>query len=218
MNDIDLSIYLVTDSDMMRTAGHHAVDAVRRAVDGGVTTVQVRDKHADAGATLAYLEALGQALPPSIPVLVNDRIDVYLAARNRGIPVAGVHIGQCDLPARETRAMIGPDAVLGLSAATREELEAAHRSPAAVDYVGIAAVRSTDSKPDHPDALGVEGVIERAGTCPLPAVAIGGVLPDDLPALRTGGLAGAAVVSWICAADDPHTSARVLADAWEAGA
>ncbi len=104
--------------------------------------------------------------------------------------------------------------MLGLSARTPAQLAAAEQSTAGVDYVGIGAVHETTSKADAPPPLGVAGVVELARSCALPTVAIGGIGPADLPALRTGGLTGAAVVSWICAASDPRRAAAELARAW----
>ncbi len=211
---MDLSIYLVTDAAQAERAGRDLVDVVAEAVAGGVTAVQVREKHADTEEVVDLVEALARRLPDHVALFVNDRIDVFLAARARGARVTGVHVGQQDLSVEEVRALAGADAVIGLTANTPEDLAAAERSPAGVDYVGIGNVRLTGSKSDAPPALGVEGVVELAGTCSLPAVAIGGIVPADLPALRRGGFAGAAVVSWICASADPGASAAELAHAW----
>lgn len=215
---VDLSVYLVTDAAQCARRGRDLVTTVCEAVAGGVTAVQVREKHAEAGEVLRLVLALADRLPARVALLVNDRVDVYLAARRRGARVTGVHVGQRDLPAAEVRALVGPDALIGLSASTAAQLAAAEADPARVGYVGIGAVRATGTKPDAPPAAGVAGVADLARGCALPAVAIGGVVADDLPHLRSGGLAGAAVVSWVCAAPDPRASARELADAWGAAA
>lgn len=211
---LDLSVYLVTDSAQALRHGRTILDVVTAAVAGGVTAVQVRAKHAPARETLELLDALAERVPTAVGLLVNDRVDVLLAARARGVRVAGVHVGQSDLPVEDVRAMVGPEPVIGLTTSTASEVAAAASSPARVDYVGIGTVRETASKPDAPRPLGTAGVVELARGCPLPAVAIGGIEPDDLPALRTGGLAGAAVVSWVCAAPDPEAAAQQLARGW----
>lgn len=210
----DLSIYLVTDSSQAARAGHDIVDTVLEAVAGGVTAVQLREKHADARRALQLVEALAERLPERVALLVNDRVDVFLAARARGARVTGVHVGQRDLPVDDVRALIGAEAVIGLTANTAGDLTAAAASRARIDYVGIGTVRETVSKPDAPPPLGVSGVVALASRCPMPAVAIGGITPEDLPALRAGGLAGAAVVSWVCASADPRAAAGELASAW----
>lgn len=213
----DLSIYLVTDAAQARGCGRTLVDTVRAAVAGGVTAVQIRDKHADARDMLELAAVLAADLPPRVALFINDRVDVFLAARLGGIRVTGVHVGQRDLPVATVRAMIGADAVLGLTANTPDAVQAAAASPARVDYLGIGTVRATRSKPDAPAALGIAGVGRLARASTLPAVAIGGIVAADLPALRAEGLAGAAVVSAICAAEDPRTAAAQLAAAWKAG-
>jgi len=214
---IDLSVYLVTDARQSATAGRALVDTVQEAVAGGVTTVQLRAKEAAAGDVLQLAEEIARRVPDRTALLVNDRVDVYLAARARGVRVAGVHVGQRDLPAATVRDLVGPDAVVGVSASTPEQVAAARSDAVRADYVGIGAVHPTSSKPDAPPVLGVAAAGRLAAASALPAVAIGGVTPDDLPALRAAGFAGAAVVSWICAAPDARAAAAELARAWARG-
>lgn len=206
-------LYLVTDTAQCGDRG--VVETVRQAVAGGVRTVQVRDKTADAAALLAQILAVADAVGENATVLVDDRVDVYLAARMRGASVHGVHIGQDDLPPAETRALIGPDAVLGLTANTRAHFDAADALPAGtVDYLGVGVIRATATKPDHPDALGIDGFARLARSTALPCVAIGGIESADVGALRAADAAGVAVVSAICAADDPFEAARALTESW----
>lgn len=211
---LDLSVYLVTDADQSTAAGRDLVDTVLAAVSGGVTTVQLRAKGAEAAEMLQQAEQIAHRLPEHADLLINDRVDVYLAARARGARVAGVHIGQRDLPAATVREMVGPDAVIGLSASTPAEIAEAVSGTGRVTYLGIGAVHQTSSKPDAPPVLGIAAAGQLAAASSLPAVAIGGITPHDLPALRAAGFAGAAVVSWICAAPDPTTAAAELAQAW----
>ncbi len=215
---VDLSIYLVTDSVQAQRCGRSMVQTVQEAIAGGVTTVQVREKHAEAHDVLRLVEALADRIPAHVSLLINDRIDVFQVARARGLRVDGVHVGQRDLPVEEVRALIGPHAVIGLTAGTAAELAAAQASPARVDYVGIGAVRETNSKSDAPAAIGVAAVARLADGCSLPAVAIGGIVPPDLAPLRSAGLAGAAVMSWVCASRDPRRAATELAEAWRVAA
>ena len=151
-----------------------------------------------------------------VPVIVNDRVDIFLAARDQGAPVAGVHLGQSDLPARIARSLVGEDAYLGLSVATPDELRTAQEQ-GACDHVSIGVVHATATKTDAPKSLGVNGVARMAALTDLPAVAIGGITASDLPALRAGSLAGAAVVSAICTAEDPRSVAADLYRAWGEG-
>lgn len=210
----DLSIYLVTDSGISAQAGHSVAEVVAAAVRGGATTVQIREKDAPAAEFLDTVVEVSRALPDAVSLVVNDRVDVFLAARAAGARVAGVHVGQSDLPAGSVRALIGPDALLGVSAATPSELQAAEDPAAAVDYVGIGAINATTTKRDAPSPLGAERFAELAASTRLPAVAIGGIGPDDIGPLRRAGAAGVAIVSGICGADDPEAATRDLARVW----
>jgi thiamine-phosphate pyrophosphorylase len=214
----DLSLYLVTDAAQAAAAGRSVVDVVRLAVAGGVTAVQVREKHASGGAFLDTVLRIADVLPGSVALIVNDRVDVFLAARAAGRRVSGVHVGQSDLPVGAVRDLVGADAVIGLSASTDEQLRLAATDPARVDYVGIGALHPTRTKTDAPPALGLTEFARLVRASTLPAVAIGGVGRSDLALLRASGAAGAAVVSAICAAPHPELAARELAAAWGASA
>jgi thiamine-phosphate pyrophosphorylase len=208
-----LPLYLVTDTALC--SPRSVPDVVASAVEGGATCVQVRDKHAGGRDLLELLVAVAAAVGGRVPVLVDDRVDVFLAARARGARVDGVHIGQSDLPAALVRAMVGPGAVVGLSAATPEQFRAAACLPAGtVDYLGVGAVHATATKPDHPAPLGIDGFAALMASAPLPCVAIGGITAVDAQPLRRAGAAGIAVVSALCAAADPRQAARGLLEAW----
>lgn len=212
---VDLSLYLVVDRPQLERAGHDPVTAVRDAVAGGVTAVQVRDKDRSTRDTLAFCAALAETLPPSVAIIVDDRVDVVLAARADGVALAGVHVGQSDLPARLVRRLLGTDALVGVSAQSTAMAREAEAEGA--DYLGIGAVHATRTKADAPTAIGVDGVAAVAAATALPAVAIGGITTEDLPALRAAGLDGAAVVSAICSAPSPFDAAAALRRAWEEG-
>lgn len=213
----DLSVYLVTDRAQAAAAGHDLPALVAAAVAGGVTVVQVREK-ADAGVFLETVLLVAAVLPGSVALVVNDRVDVFLAARRAGARVSGVHVGQSDLPVAAVRDLVGPDAVVGLTANTAAELSAAGRGPGRVDYVGIGAVHATASKADAPAELGIAGFAALARATALPAVAIGGVTAADVAGLRAGGAAGVAVIGAICGAADPRAASAELARAWAAAA
>src|SRR5690606_30203871 len=114
-----------------------------------------------------------------------------------GARVTGVHVGQDDLPVTDARQLIGPDAVLGLSVSTPEQVAEAVRSPAKVAYVGIGPIWPTQSKENAPPALGFAALAALVAACRLPVVGIGGLSAKDLAELRSMGLEGAAVVSAI---------------------
>lgn len=212
----DLSLYLVTDADLCGDRG--VVDTVRRAVDGGVRIVQLRDKAATDAETVDQLLALSRAIDGRALLVVNDRLDAAVAARARGARVDGVHLGQGDASVRRAREALGPDALIGLTANTPAHLDAVRALPAGtVDYLGVGVIRPTATKPDHPEPLGVDGFAEFVARSPLPCVAIGGVGIDDTETLRGAGAAGLAVVSALCAADDPAATAGDFRRRWLAG-
>jgi thiamine-phosphate diphosphorylase/hydroxyethylthiazole kinase len=135
--DVDYSLYLVTDSTPAILGGRDLVDVVDRACAGGVTVVQYRDKTSDTGVLIATGRKLHEVTRRrGVPLLINDRIDVALA-----VGCEGVHVGQDDMSAVDARRILGPDAVVGVSASTAGEALKACRDGA--DYLGLGAVFAT---------------------------------------------------------------------------
>lgn len=211
-----LDLYLVTDAVLSGERG--VVETVRQAVNGGVTIVQLRDKHGSAAEQLGELEQLAEVIDGRADLVINDRLDVAVAARARGLRV-GVHLGQGDDAVTRARAELGPDAFVGLSANTREHFDAVARmDPGTVDYLGVGAIRPTTTKPDHPPVLGIDGFRELAALTALPCVAIGGVQLADVAPLRAAGAAGVALVSALCAAPHPAEAAHMFLSEWQEAA
>ncbi|MBP1325017.1 thiamine-phosphate diphosphorylase [Leucobacter exalbidus] len=212
---IDLSIYLVTDEALCGERG--VVQTAIDAVAGGATTVQLRHKNASDEQLLETLLQLAHAISDRATLLVNDRVDVFTRAKALGAAVHGVHVGQGDLDPRAVRALIGEDAILGLSADSAAHLAAVRALPAGTaDYLGVGAVRATSTKPDHPPVLGIDGFAAVTAQAALPCVAIGGIGLADAQPLRRVGAAGIAVVSAICAATDAREAAAQLREEWSA--
>lgn len=205
-------IYLVTDAVLCGPRG--VVETVRLAVDGGVSTVQLRDKEAGLDDLLRQLEALAGVIDGRACLIVNDNVEAARQTRSRGIPVDGVHVGQDDAPVDVVRAQLGPNAVIGLSADQPEHFAAIPEG--VVDYVGIGTIRATATKKDAPEALGVDKFGELARATALRTCAIGGITAGDVPALKRAGADAVAVVSAICAAADPEAAAREMVRLWEA--
>ncbi|MGB3732635.1 bifunctional hydroxymethylpyrimidine kinase/phosphomethylpyrimidine kinase [Microbacterium sp.] len=209
----DLSVHLVTDPHLCGERG--VVETVRQAVSGGATVVQLRDKHAADAAVVDQLIALSEVIAGRALLVADDRVGAVLEARRRGARVDGVHVGQSDLPVTEARRLLGPGALIGLTANTPEHLETLRTLPeGTVDYIGVGVIHPTSTKPDHPPALGVDGFRALAAASPVPAVAIGGIGLADVEALRDAGAAGVAVVSAICAADDARAAAAEFRRRW----
>lgn len=198
----DLRLYAITDRRAL-PAGVTLAQAVEAALDGGVTCLQLREKTASAGEILTLARTL---LPlcraRKVPLLINDRVDIALAAG-----ADGVHLGQDDLPLPDARALLGPDRILGATAHTVEEALRAQAEGA--DYLGVGAMFPTGTKTDTvPTSADTLKAICAAVS--IPVVAIGGVNARNLPTLAGTGIAGAAVVSAIFSQSDLTAAARTL--------
>lgn len=198
----DPSLYVVTDRPLARGRPLEAV--VRAAIAGGATAVQLREKEAS---TRTFLE-LAQALraltrEAGVTFIVNDRIDVALA-----VDADGVHVGQDDMPAALARRLIGPDRILGVTAANEEQARRAQDDGA--DYIGCSAVFATATKRDAGVPLGLEGLRRLARAVRIPVVAIGGINAANAAGVMGCGVAGIAVVSAVVAAEDVEAAAREL--------
>jgi thiamine-phosphate pyrophosphorylase len=208
---LDPTLYLVTDTAL--SAPRAVPEVVAAAVAGGVTCVQVRDKTAGRRELLALTRAVQAVLAsaPHVALVVNDAVDVALIAG-----ADGVHVGQDDLPPTEVRSLLGPDAWLGVSVGGDADLDAVLAlPPGTVDLVGLSPVWGTPTKPDAGPALGLDGVrrlAARARAGGIRSVAIGGVHAENVAAVAATGVDGVCVVSDVCAATDPETSARLLRD------
>ncbi len=195
-------VYLVTDRELC--LGRPLDEVVLAAVRGGAGAVQLREKHADSREFLALARALVSRLQPmGIPLIVNDRADIALAAG-----AAGLHVGQSDLPPEDARRLMGENAIIGLSVETREELLAAEKLD--IDYVGISPVFATPTKTDTLAPWGLDGLRWAREHSPLTLVAIGGIHRENAAAVLEAGAHSLAVVSEICSADSPEEAARGL--------
>ncbi|PRQ19791.1 putative transferase [Rosa chinensis] len=190
-NPSDLFLYAVTDSAMNRKWGHAISDAVKAAVEGGATIVQLREKDIE---TRDFLEAAKSCLQicrsHGVPLLINDRIDVALAC-----DADGVHIGQSDMPTHVARALLGPEKIIGVSCKTPEHAEQAWIAGA--DYIGCGGVYPTNTKANNL-TIGLEGLKTVCLASKLPVVAIGGINTSNAQSVMQIGvpnLKGVAVVS-----------------------
>jgi thiamine-phosphate pyrophosphorylase len=198
---VDYSLYLVTDRGL---AGQRLFDIVESAVAGGVTLVQLREKHCSTGEYVTRARALRDRLAPySVPLVINDRLDVALAAE-----ADGLHVGQQDLCCRDARRLLGPDRLLGVSVHNPAEATAA--AQAGADYLAACPIYDTSTKPDAEPPLGLEGLALIRDVVRLPLVAIGGLNARNSAAVIGAGADGIAVVSAIVAAADPQLAARQL--------
>jgi len=195
-----LRLVAITDDALERRGS--LVERTAAAVRGGATCVQLRLKNAPPREVVAIARAMISAV--SVPVIVNDRADIALAAG-----AAGVHVGEADLPVVAIRRFAPTGFVIGASLGGDRELENAKDA----DYVGIGPLFSSGSKDDAGEAIGIEGFKRLAALCELPAIAIGGITPERVPQIMEAGAAGVAAINAIFRGSDPEAATRLLAAA-----
>ncbi|MBP1626697.1 MAG: thiamin-phosphate pyrophosphorylase [Holophagaceae bacterium] len=191
---------LVTDRGAC--AGRPLEEVVRRALGGGISSVQLREKDMGTRDFVAQAKALKALLGP-IPLIINDRVDVALASGAQG-----VHVGQSDMDPEDARRLLGPQAILGLSVETWEDVVRAQDQP--VDYLGVSPAFGTPTKTDTKGAWGLEGLARIRTFSRHPLVAIGGIHQGNVGEVVRAGAEGIAVVSAICGAEMPEAAARGL--------
>lgn len=208
----DLLFYAVTDSRMNQKWGRSICDAVKGAIEGGATIIQLREKDIDTNDFLEAAKTCRQLCHHhGVPFLINDRIDIALAC-----DADGVHIGQSDMPARVARTLLGPDKVIGVSCKTPQQAEKAWIDGA--DYIGCGGVYPTNTKENN-ITVGLDGLTKVCLASKLPVVAIGGIGASNARSVMELGvpnLKGVAVVSAVfdqeCILSETQKLRRVILD------
>ena len=200
MNNLDLSLYLVTNNSEDE---EKFLNIIEESLKGGVSVVQLREKKAET------LDLYNLALKVkeitqkyNVPLIINDRIDIALA-----IDADGVHVGQSDMPAKTARSMIGEDKILGVSVANIKEAKKAQRDSA--DYIGVGAVYPTNTK-DDATSVPKKELKEIVESVDIPVVAIGGITQENAHELNACGIDGLSVVSAIMEAKNPKIASKNL--------
>lgn len=209
MRNLDyLKLYLVTDSGL--SLGRPIDKVVERAVAGGVTVVQLREKTASTREFYKLAVRLKDILRGTgVPLIINDRLDIALAC-----DAEGLHIGQSDMPYSVARKILGPEKIIGLSTDTFAELEEANAWD--VDYVAVQAY-DTQTKADAARPLGPEGMRKARSLTRHPLVAIGGIHLSNAADISAAGADSIAVVSEIMSAKDPEKASADLMAAINSG-
>jgi thiamine-phosphate pyrophosphorylase len=204
---VDLRLYALLDPER---AGDATLGSLAQAVaDGGATLVQLRNKLGSTRQLVAQARDLKALLAPrSIPLLVNDRVDVALAAA-----ADGVHVGWDDMAPEDARRLLGPGAIIGLSIKTQAQAQAAPVE--VVDYLCIGGVFATASKHNPEPPVGIDGLksiltVIRRRAPRLPIGAIAGIDANNAAAVMAAGVDGIAVISALSLAPDVATAARTL--------
>ena len=207
---IDYSLYLCTDRRLMTSPTIEA--SAESALRGGTTVIQLREK--DCSSREFY--ELGLRVKKiteryNAPLIINDRVDIALA-----VGAAGVHVGQGDLPCKVVREIVGPDMIVGVSAATLEEAVRAEQDGA--DYLGVGAMYATATKTatkTDTRPVSMEELLKIRAAVKIPIVVIGGINKQTLGNFKGTGVDGLAVVSAIVAQPDPEAAARELLRMWK---
>jgi thiamine-phosphate pyrophosphorylase len=200
------SVRLIAITDSLRDGPRGLALRAAAAAFGGATMIQLRLKEESARSLVEIARTI-QVMVPDVPLVVNDRADVALAAG-----AAGVHVGVDDLAPALLRRVVPPGFIIGASVGDDDEVA---RSEGA-DYVGIGPVYGTGSKADAGAAIGPARFAELAARCALPAVAIGGITSDRVAEEMTAGASGVAVISALFGASDPTQAARAIRSALDA--
>ena len=203
----DLLLYAVTDRSWLN--GETLYAQVEKALKGGVTFVQLREKALDEQAFLEEAKEIQKLCAQyHVPFVINDNVEI--AAQ---IGADGVHVGQSDMEAGDVREKLGPDRIIGVSAQTVEQAVRAQERGA--DYLGVGAVFPTGSKADAVEVSHetVRAIMEAVD---IPVIAIGGITKDNVSELSGTGICGIAVISAIFAQEDIEGAVRVLKERTEA--
>ena len=224
-NKFDLSAYLVIGPE--NTNGRPIARVIAEAVCAGFTFVQIRAKHTDAREIIDLTRVAADVIAAqeksdTVTLVVNDRLDVVLAAREQGVKVDGVHVGQTDIPPDVCRKHLGADAIIGLSARTSELLDyVSHCDTSCIDYFGAGPLHATPTKPEAGRTASgdivtrsLEELTQLHRISPVPVVVGGGVKAADLPALKATGVEGFFVVSAVAGAMHPYAAAEELVRIW----
>jgi thiamine-phosphate diphosphorylase len=201
---MDPSLYVVLDR--AATRGRELDDILTAVVAGGCRMVQLRDKVWPSGRLLPIARRLrDRCRAAGAAFIVNDRLDLALA-----VEADGVHLGQEDLPAPVGRALLRPGMILGVSTHSVAQALAAQADGA--DYVAVGAMYATATKPDF-ELVGPELVRELRPRVRVPLIGIGGITPGNVETVIHAGADGVAVISAVCAADDPEAATRRFLEA-----
>ena len=204
--EIDLRLYALVDPAV--AGGRTLIDLAAR-IAASATLVQLRDKNGSTRAMVDEARALRAVLEPKgIPLLINDRVDVALAAE-----ADGVHIGQDDMAPADARLLLGRNAIIGLSVKTIEQARAAPLDQ--LDYVAIGGVYGTTSKDNSATPIGIAGLRAIVQAIHVrdpnyPVCAIAGINAGNAGDVVAAGADGVAVISALSLARDPGRAAQEL--------
>lgn len=197
----DLLLYAVTDRHWLKD--ETLENQVEKALQGGATFLQLREKSLDDDIFLAEAKEIQKLCKKyQVPFVINDNVDIALA-----IDADGVHVGQNDMEALDVRKRLGPDKIIGVSAQNVQQALLAQKHGA--DYLGVGAVFPTGSKDDAED-VSFETLKAICQAVDIPVIAIGGITKENVSELKGSGICGIAVISAIFAQKDIKAATKEL--------
>ncbi len=197
----DLLLYAVTDRHWLKD--ETLENQVEKALQGGATFLQLREKSLDDDIFLAEAKEIQKLCKKyQVPFVINDNVDIALA-----IDADGVHVGQSDMEALDVRKRLGPDKIIGVSAQNVQQALLAQKHGA--DYLGVGAVFPTGSKDDAED-VSFETLKAICQAVDIPVIAIGGITKENVSELKGSGICGSAVISAIYAQKDNKAATKDL--------
>lgn len=201
MDKKQLTLYAVTDRSWLN--GKPLTEATDKALKGGVTLLQLREKNMPEADFIKSAQEIKQICQKhGVPLIINDNVNVALA-----VDADGVHLGQGDMPVSEARQILGKNKIIGITAKTVEQARNAEKNGA--DYLGSGAVFGTSTKSDA-KKMELETLRKITSAVKIPVAAIGGITAENVTQLKNTGISGAAVVSGIFAEDDIEEASRRL--------
>ncbi|MDA0684307.1 MAG: thiamine phosphate synthase [Bacteroidetes bacterium] len=200
--------HVLTDFTFQQRFSHAKLAAL--AIEGGADVIQFRQKLGAIRDILSNAHAVAKVCHDAeIPLVINDRIDIALA-----VGASGVHLGQTDMPLLDARSILGPDAIIGITAPSIPQARKALECGA--DYIGFGPVFPTQSKANSTPIKGLEGVLEMANNVDIPIIGIAGITALRAPDILRAGAHGVAVMTAISLADDPVVASREFREAIDA--
>jgi thiamine-phosphate pyrophosphorylase len=204
--NVDYSLYLVTDRELMRSKTIE--ESVSEAINGGCTAVQLREKNTSSRNFFETAKRVHEITKKAgVPLIINDRVDIALA-----VNAEGVHIGQSDLPCEIVRKIVGEEMIIGVSASNLSEAEAAVNTGA--NYIGVGAMFATGTKTDA-KITSLDELRAIRSAVNLPIVVIGGINKATVPLFKGIGIDGIAVVSAIVSDNNVAAAAKEMKSLFE---
>ena len=222
---IDLSAYLIIGPENVN--GRSIEEIIISSIKAGFTCLQLRSKISSAREMIELADRCAKIISDlnasdRVALIINDRLDIVLAAREMNIKVDGIHVGQDDIPPEVCRKFLDDDSIVGFTPRKSNMIDYVKNYDLnTVDYLGVGPFHISTSKPDAGRQVDgsvitrtIEEISEVKKISSVPVIVGGGVTIEDIPLLKMIGVDGFFVISAVANADDPYLAAKNLVDCW----